>query len=376
MKIAILTQPLHTNFGGTLQAYALQKVLINLGCKPETIDFKKKELSNLHKFFASIKHKILNRKIYYFTKNEYDLISLNHDKFINNKIITSTEINKKNKLEEYFSKKEFDAIVVGSDQVWRKQYSPNIDCFFLDFLKNNKRIKKVAYAASFGVNDWEFSLKATKKYTMLLNEFDYISVREISAVELCRNKLNAVAEHVLDPTLLLKAEDYLKLINESKYENKEYKGIFCYILDPNLEKQKIINYVSNFLSKNNYYAQPKSKIKDRKHISNIEDYTYPSIENWLNAIYCSDYVITDSFHGVVFSIIFNKQFICLGNAGRGMARFESILSIFNLKERLVNNIDGLNTELLLDNIDYEEVNNMVEKYRQISISRLEKSLKG
>src|SRR5690606_30541311 len=136
---------------------------------------------------------------------------------------------------------KFSAVVVGSDQVWRPRYSPNIYNFFLDFLKNNSTIKKVAYAASFGTEDWEYTEEQTREARELIKHFNAVSVRESSGVLLCDKYLNRKdAVHVLDPTLLLKAEDYNQLINKTKKEI----GLFTYVLDETKEKLDFIKQCS------------------------------------------------------------------------------------------------------------------------------------
>src|SRR5690606_25016520 len=108
--------------------------------------------------------------------------------------------------------------------------SPQLSTFFLDFLENNFYVKKIAYAASFGVSNWEFNNEQTKIFSKLLKLFDAVSVREDSAVELCDNYLGVKATHLLDPTLLLNKEDYeLLLENEEKYESTG--ELFTYILN-------------------------------------------------------------------------------------------------------------------------------------------------
>lgn len=145
MKVAILTQPLHTNYGGTLQAYALQKVLINLGHEPETINYRSKIKRPLfiRVVLSKIKRIVLCRKITFdFTTQDRINIRKHHQSFIDTRLNYSEEINGTEGLRDYILKNNYGAVIIGSDQTWRPIYSPRIDSFFLDFLSDVNDIKK------------------------------------------------------------------------------------------------------------------------------------------------------------------------------------------------------------------------------------------
>ena len=133
----------------------------------------------------------------------------------------------------------YDAYVVGSDQCWRPRYNAFLSSMFLDFVKGEKT-KRIAYAASFGTDQWEFTQEMTSICVPLAQKFDFVSVREDSGLKLCKEHLGVNAVHVLDPTLLLTKEDYTHLI---KAENEpQSKGtLFNYILDPDAAKSAFIN---------------------------------------------------------------------------------------------------------------------------------------
>lgn len=233
---------------------------------------------------------------------------------------------------ESLTEGEYDAFIVGSDQVWRPSYNQHLEQAFLNFTKNWKNVKRIAYAASFGVDNWEFTKKQTKECKRLVQKFDFVSVREDTAVNLCKEHLGIEATHVLDPTLLLSADDYQKLIDGIKISDSSY--VFSYLLDESEEKIDILEDISKRLN------LPVRKIKLEKDISKIpmsklKSLTYPSIQEWLASFAQADFVVTDSFHGTVFSIIFNKPFVVLPNKGRGMSRMLSLLSDFNSKGRII-----------------------------------------
>lgn len=356
MKIGILTHPLKTNYGGILQNYALQYVLRSLGYSVETINWQENKsiiyivTSCIYRLFA---HYILRKKnmptdmFLNVTNKQFLYISSNIQAFISKHIKLSQKILSLKRIGDV-NGFGYDVIVVGSDQVWSSQYVPTM---FLDFIKDDKT-KKIAYAASFGKDYWTYNDHMTDICSLLAKEFTGISVREDSAVSLCKNYLGISAIQVLDPTLLLDGEIYSSLINE---ENRVKPYLMTYVLDANTHKEKIINSVSHFLQ------IPEYTIRENKQTWKLfgdnRNLVVKPIESWLQGIRDSEFVVTDSFHGVAFSIIFNKQFIAIGNRKRGLARFQSILKQFNLLDRLVDeNTDIDNYLKNLKVIDYDKVN--------------------
>ena len=374
-KIAILTLPLNNNYGGLLQCFALHIVLKRIGNEVWVIQ----RNYTPHQFRWVLSHyikqiikvilgrnfvKLLpHKKVKYIRQNTATFIS----KYINPKteIITTTE-----HLRNYHLTNKFDAYVVGSDQVWRPIYSPCITNYFLDFLPtDDNNVKRIAYAASFGVDDWEFSEEETKTCRDLLQKFDAISVRENSAVLLCDKYLNrADAVHVLDPTMLLNKEDYISLV-EKENEPKSPGNLFCYILDEDEKKNEIIEAIAKKTCAIPFTQMPKCKISYENLKDRLEDCVYPTVTAWLRAFMDAEMVVTDSFHGCVFSIIFNKPFIVYGNKGRGMARFHSLLSVFGLENRLATNSEDA-LKIINESIDWHKVNSQKEEWQTKSINFL------
>ncbi|WP_326517972.1 polysaccharide pyruvyl transferase family protein [Acinetobacter sp. CAAS 2-6] len=362
-KVAILTQPLHTNYGGTLQAYALQQVVTSLGSEVVTIDYQWKQRSITRYILAVIKSHLLNRKEKFpFFMKEKEIRETNHSSFIKKYIKRSEIILSEEELINNFKNNQYDTVIVGSDQVWRKAYSPNIDNFFLNFVDDSTL--KIAYAASFGIDTWQFNDEKTFEIKKLLKKFKAISVREDSAVKLCSEKLNLDVEHVLDPTLLLSLNDYINLTEDIE---KKQKGIFTYILDNSKDKELLLGRLKKELKLNTFSMQPKKIYKTDFFIKNPEDYIYPKIEDWLASFRDSKFIVTDSFHGTVFAIIFNKPFISIANNERGSTRFLSLLKIFNLENRLVTSLDDVTEELIYKNIDFEKVNSLLKIERERSL---------
>lgn len=328
MKIAIMTQPLGKNYGGIMQAFALQKVLKDMGHSPTTIDYQSKEPSLIYKK-ARLAYRLAKkitgrRKAPINIESHIKLLTKDNQKFIDKYIVQSEYIDSTSSLRKHFKKNRYDAVIVGSDQTWRPKYSPNICNFYLEFLNGKKNIKRIAYASSFGVDNWEYSASETKKCAKLAASFDAISVREQSGVELCKKHLKVESECTLDPTLLLEKQDYLDLIGSS-YNNDKGKGVYTYFLDKSKHKQAAAQYVADVLSTHTYNCQARLSFSDLSS-NNLEDYKMPDIQDWLAGFANSEFILTDSFHGMVFSIIFEKPFIVIVNKKRGAARFESLLS--------------------------------------------------
>ena len=357
MRIGILTLPLHTNYGGILQAYALQTVLERMGHEVHVIEKKRQPLSiPIQKipfcYGKRIVKNIIGRKCPIFYERKYNreqpIIRQNTDKFIK-KYIHIAEY------DDFFdiNESEYDAIVVGSDQVWRPKYfgQNRIENAYLKFAEG-WNIKRIAYAASFGTDDWEYNSKQTSECGRLLRMFDAVSVREDLGVDLCKRYFGVEAQHVLDPTLLLVKEDYIKLF-EAANTPKSNGNLLCYILDETEEKTALIKSIAG--EKGLIPFNVKSISDDIN--SPLSERIQPSLEQWLRCFYDADFVITDSFHACVFSIIFNKPFIVYGNVNRGLSRFISLLNMFGLKDRLVSTVDEICN---LKSIGYEKVCDKLE----------------
>jgi hypothetical protein len=374
MKIGILTQPLHTNYGGILQNYALQRVLTELGHDVLTID---REFNSYNRIWvlasiakSRIKNRIKGDKEVILTKKDIKYIAKNSTLFINKHIKLSEVIDQDRKIYKHFRNNNYDALIVGSDQVWRPGFSPNIYNYFFDFVEGNDKIRKIAYAASFGLDEWVFNKEQTRRCSELIRHFYAVSVREESGVKLCNDFLSVQPELVLDPTMLLEQNDYLNIIKNESLSTGN--GIFTYVLDSSKLKEETIKRVSDFMNCDTFNNQPKEDFLNPVS-ENLDDYVYPPIEKWIKSFQEADFVVTDSFHGTVFSILFNKQFIVLGNEKRGQPRFESLLNMFDLQNRMISNVDKI-SEVISEPINYSNVNSILIQKRKESLDFLINSL--
>jgi len=353
MKIGIITHYLHFGYGGVMQNFALQMVLKQMGHTPVTlrvgIEKDKSFMKRCRNFIVRQLHALRNIDSGITEEQDY-FVSKEVELFIS-KYINCTSQNRTNDEFRISAQQEkCEAIIVGSDQIWRTNFD-YVDNCFLDFATDLK-VLKIAYAASFGVENWNFSPKETEKYRRLAQQFDAISVREDSGISLCHRYLDRDdAKLVLDPTLLLDKDNYIKLAEEANEEPSQ-GNLFTYVLDKTEEKERIINQFSEKYSLKRFECMPKYATTFENVKKHPNDCVYPPITKWLRSFMDAEWVITDSFHGTVFSIIFNKPFYVLLNKERGTARFMSLLKMFRLEDRIIQNSD-----IDLRNIDWDYVNN-------------------
>lgn len=374
MKIGILTHQLGTNYGGILQNFALQTVLKRHGYEPQTLNYTERVpvYIKLLSFISRLLKRIRGVNIPlrgWATNNEIEYITRNTQEFVSNHIETTEKIDLSKICK--IDKNNYDAIIVGSDQVWR--YRKNILHFYLSDFKDVPKVK-IAYAASFGLDKWNYPESITTECKRLIKCFTSISVREISGVHLCREHLGANPSLVLDPTLLLVKSDFLSLIKGKTKCKASGKRLTAYILDDSAMKREIIEKVAEKKKLIIHTVMAKKKFGDVNSF-NLEDCVFPKIESWLEGFANSEFVVTDSFHGTVFAIIFNKPFVAIANDIRGTSRFDSILGILKLKDRLISKNEEIE-KIIESRINWDEVNSTIKHYRDFSISFLLKSLQS
>ena len=226
---------------------------------------------------------------------------------------------------ELLIREKLDCIIVGSDQVWRPRYNPHLKEMFLDFARG-ANIKRISYAASFGSEEWEMDDEQTEVCRQLIHEFDGVSVREISGVDLCKQHFGIDAVCVLDPTMLIDEELYFGLCDGNKRTISEKPFLAFYCLDFSEKKQKIAEQIAQNknLEIRKFSAGPNLKL---------------SVSEWLDTIRRAAYVLTDSFHGTVFAILFEKDFMTVFNKKRGGARFRSLFESLNIKGHVMTEDD-------------------------------------
>ena len=343
MRIGVLTLPLHTNYGGILQAYALCTVLSSMGHEVSLIDGRMYKVDSFREKISVSLWNIMS--VLGLRNGKHPQLQM-QDKMV--QIIPFIEQRIPNIISpNQIKSSTFDSIVVGSDQIWRGEYSPLLP-YFLDFA-SNWNIRRLAYSASFGVTDWEPSEEQLKLCRDLVKKFDLVTVREKDGIEICRKKLGCDSIWTIDPTMLLDPKIYISLINHISSETSG--KILTYVLDDNDEIGEIIDFAVSSKNREVYYLRLPS-----------ENGVNASVETWLRSFYDCDYVITDSFHGAVFSILFNKPFFVYINKERGSSRFETLLEFTGLSSRVISSQDDLLN--LSETIDWNQVNDKIEVERK------------
>lgn len=338
MKIGILTLPFSPNYGWALQLWALTQFLKANGHEPIVIERKwNRESENwLYKFQCFVYYHILCRHLWRFNETRFEKTGV---------IRSGSKI----------PHNQFDAFVVGSDQVWRIENTRGADLnFFLDFLPDDSKSLRIAYAASFGKDQWKGTQEETEKVGLLLKKFDFVSVREDTGVSLCKEIFNIESHHVLDPTLLLSQTYYSQLIDCKK--NSKHV-LATYILDATDNSKKIVDNISGYFSLSVHHLFKRS---------NTSFYIYHSIEHWLQTMRDADYVVVDSFHGLCFCLVFEKQFLVIANKKRGLTRFVSLLESVGLQNRLIYEDCEDAIEKCKEQIDFKPVRKRLKEMRLAS----------
>lgn len=358
MRVGIVTQPLEMNYGGILQNWALQQALKRLGHDPITIDAYQR-FSTPHYVYNWVRawcKRLMGKKAYLPLRYHGAMRSKQTGQFIE-KHINKTRVMWDYK-PEVVKKYRLEGLVVGSDQVWRRWYSSShLTDMYLSFASGFP-VKRVAYAASFGVDHWEYTQAQTDACAPFAQQFDAVSVREASGVELCRKYLDVEATYVLDPTLLLESKDYDPIIDAEWDASEPYLAVYCLDITP--VKEEFFNRLAKERSlKVRYFTFGwKSTL---------------TVEQWLAMLNHSSMVVTDSFHGTVFSILFGKDFLTMGNPLRGNTRISGLLEQLGLENRLISDTEPVEPADCV--IDWQDVYSRLDVKRKESIEFLENALK-
>ncbi|NLK40400.1 MAG: 4Fe-4S binding protein [Clostridiales bacterium] len=347
--IGLVSNYLADNFGGSLTQYSLYHTLEDMGYSVLMIE---RPLDAPSKLKKDMLEKIYLEKPY----PDYSL---------------ATHYPNKDAMRELNDK--CHTFVVGSDQLFQYSLYNALGRFVsLDWVSDIKR--KIAYAASFGhAHIWgDKSILSEMAY--YLKRFDAFSVREESGIDILKNQFEIDGEVVLDPVFICNPIHFMKLIDKSTRKLKDHY-IASYILDPTYDKQLILRKAMEKLS---------LPIEIFSELAHSNEYVKPlgdlnvvqlKIEERLQSIANCDFFITDSFHGTCFAIIMNKPFISILNRNRGGSRFESLLSMLGLRDRLIENADDLNgKDYLYSPINYDIVNKTLEIEKEKSIKWLNKAL--
>lgn len=350
MKIGIITFHFPVNYGAVLQTFALSNALESLGHEVEVIDYRPKYHTKKYGYSWRYCGLHLSNFILPGLKKRFDLFRINNLK-LSDKIYSTIEDLKGNP-------PECDAYVCGSDQIWNPDITNFDPAYFLKF--GNKSVRRISYAASFGKG--ELSDEEKKKIKPYVDELDFISIRENSGVDILKTIKNNSVQCVLDPTLLI--DDYSSIERPVLF-NEEY------VLVINLQNNSLLRDVSNHVYREsglkcivlNNFSMKRWQQKGCKR--------YPSPGKYISLVKNANFIVTNSFHGTIFSILFKKNFIStalLGVAAQKNVRITDLLKACKLETRF---IDRFNPDMVSKNvtqrIDWEEPIKTIEGQREKSI---------
>lgn len=367
MKVSIITILDNTNFGTYLQALATCKVIEDLGYDAEVIRYTRPFMKGWGQFMNMLQ----NRGILSVLRNGWKIprtLKLrNQDYAFLSKYVRVTK--------EYVGFESIqkdlppsDVYVVGSDQVWNSVYNKGIDkSFYLEYAPKEKR--RVSYASSIGM---DFIPEEERSETInLLKKFSFITVREKAAKDLLAG-YGISSEVVLDPTLLLCANEWDAFITSSIHYNEPY--LLVYSVELKKQNKLIDYYARKIAKKNNLKIYQVSYSGTASRLSCTDRYfgcATPDI--FLSLIKNASFVVASSFHGTAFSINFNKEFLSI-SANRFNSRVKHLLDLTKLGDRMVS--DNRYDIQTMKRIDYDDINLRIDEARKRSISMLEDMLKN
>lgn len=333
MKIAIITYHYSNNKGAVMQTYALCRFLKENGHQVEIIDIRQDENANQHFLIKIIKNIIWNYRMKKDINKYYPKLS-----------------------QRYHSVKELqenppiaDCYMVGSDQVWNPNISKDLFlAYFLDF--GDKNIKRISYASSFGLTEWIIKDNNKNNHiASLLKQFNYLSVREFEGKKLAEKEFNVSPTIVLDPTFLNDSYPEFGKIQD----NKE---IVCYKLNKTNDFWNHINKVGEGLNLPILFLNHNFPKKGFK-------YCFPpSLKTWMKKMAGASFIVTDSFHGVAFSIINRKQFVVILNHNDRDSRLLTLIRTMHLEDRMYNSVkDMVNDQPWKKKIDYIKIEPFIKE---------------
>ena len=338
------------NFGGSLTQYALYNTLEDMGFSTIMIERPKNAPEEIH---SDLKTLIYRRWPFNATAPEYE---------------TKDDMRALNRI--------CDSFVVGSDVLFRHSlYNLMGKISTLDWVESTKR--KIAYAASYGYDYIVGDEQDTAEMSHFMKEFDAFGTREKSGVKLFKENFGVDATWVLDPVFLCDKKHYDTLIHESRAK-KENNYICSYLLDPTQDKAEMLRIGKNTLGKSvTVFSEFERGDKPTRFTNILGEFNHVTytVEERLECIKNCDFMIADSFHGICFAIIYNKNFICIVNKERGSTRFESILGLLGLTDRMVSSLDEVKSRPeLFEPIDYEKVNGILASEKERCMEWLKNAL--
>ena len=378
MKIGIITILKVGNYGAELQAYATQAVLKRMGYDAEIIDYlfyknpghrKTCKSASLFKFplkkrLAETLYPIVTRLR---SASNLTAVRTRQERFARfHEQNTSMSATYRTIDDLYSAKLDYDVYLTGSDQVWNPGIYSSVDPYFLGFAPQGSR--RVAYAASFGVSSIPENARAY--YSERLKQYDAIGVRENAAVALVRELSGCDARWVLDPTLLLSAEEWIKVASPVGV-SEPY--ILIYELTPCPDIRRVAESISAAEGWKMVRVCKSVAVEDKD--GTIDNVVDAGPAEFINLFSRAAFIVTNSFHGTAFAINFGRQFYTvLPKRKSNNGRQRSLLDLFGLIDRLLVEGDSLPDEV--PTIDYKRVGAILESECAKSLDFLKKAVDG
>lgn len=347
MKVSILTYHWEDNYGATLQAYATYRAIASLGHEPEFIDLR-----------LPYAPSIVSRLVFALKRHRFNNFRNKFFKNLTDKTYYSVDELRKDPPES-------DCYLVGSDQTWNPQIAKKLlPAFFLTF--GPEEVKRLSYATSIGLNQWEKSdYISYDEIRNAIAKFDSLLLRETSALEICHGIFGREARQVVDPVLLFK--DYPELTGDIKPSGE----VITYKLIDDPEFYDMARDVAASLN------LPIRSIGSVRHPKGFRAAYPESVERWVRRLASAEYMLTDSFHGTVFSLLYHRPFVIYVGDPNRVTRIKSLLEPTGLSDRILNH--GATTEDMIrianTPIDWEFVDKKLETMRAESLNLLKESLK-
>lgn len=371
MKAGIVTFNSAHNYGAVLQVYAMQEYLKSLGLDVDVINYRIKEIDNVYKLY-NVRRK--DPKLIRGIKKAKKILKVNlcerwklekrknFEYFINNVLNTTKPYTTLQEIQKDFL--QYDVLIAGSDQIWNTELTKGFKpAYFLEF--GNKDARRISYAASLG-ND-SIDEKYTLFYKRYLENFDFISVREEAMKDILKDLTDKPITRVIDPTLLLDKEVYDKLKIETRYKGKDY--IYVHYIGNDDKTYEIADQLSRKLGIPVLHNRQKGLFENE-----LDSLFNARPEEFISVIENAKYIVTNSFHTTVFSLIYEKDFITIPHATRP-ARMQNLLEIAGLSNHLVEDV-RIMPKLETLKIDYKDVKRRLLEERKSSIEFLNNAIYG
>lgn len=345
MKVSLITYYYSCNHGAVMQTYALCRYLKELGHEVELVDLRQDEGNGSSILVRLIKPLIFNYRINQIKKKYYPPVS--------NRYFTLEDLRS--------NPPQADCYIVGSDQVWNPDISKKLQlAYFLDY--GDGKVKRISYASSFGIEKWPDNPN-TERIKMLLSRFDSLSTRELSGSKICREIFDVDADVVLDPTFLnYSYEEFNKGV-------KQTDDFVCYKLNRTVDFWENVRSVGNIIGSKPLllnYNYPKKGFK----------YCFPpSLRTWMRKFAGAKFILTDSFHGIAFSIINRKQFVAILNDDGKNSRLLNLMESFGFSNRIYPSVaEMLKDDAWKEPIDYNSIEGDIRKKIEESRNFIKRSL--